>query len=211
MTQPGSLALPVVDARELDQDRRRALWAGEPLRDREGCRHQLPRYFYRVDSWPIALETHLAEHFTVAELMVVDVREAPGMRAFPRYVPYAVTLLAAHLELFRLAAGAPVYVAANGGYRSPAHALTDHASPHCWGTAANIYRVGDEFLDTQERIERFAKLAARVMPAVWIRPYGHERGCADDHLHLDVGYVRASPRSEEDDRAHDAEPAQGAR
>ena len=27
------------------------------------------------------------------------------------------------------------------------------------------------------------------MPGVWVRPYGHGDGEADDHLHIDIGYT----------------------
>ena len=195
----GTLPLPVVDACTLDEGRRALLRPDQPFADREGRVYRLPRWFYRVDSWQIALRTQVTDHFTLSELMTLDVREAQGLRVFPRYVPCAVTLLAAHLELFRQSVGTLVFVAANGGYRSPSHALSDHASPHCWGTAANVYRIGDDFLDSQDRIERYAKVLARVLPAVWTRPYGADKGFADDHLHLDIGYARLTPRGCDDD------------
>jgi hypothetical protein len=53
----------------------------------------------------------------------VDVREVEAMRTFPRYVPCAVALLATALEVFRAEVGTFVHIAANGGYRSPGHAL----------------------------------------------------------------------------------------
>ncbi|MGH7481342.1 MAG: hypothetical protein ACRELV_04250 [Longimicrobiales bacterium] len=190
----GLLPLPVIDALQLDDRRRAALRPGESFADRDGCVPRLPRFFYEVASWETARNTRLAEHFTLHEFLNVDVRETPALREFPRYVPLAVTLIAAHLELLRQAVGTLVHIAANGGYRSPAHRLTEHASPHCWGTAANIYRIGDQYLDAQENIERFAQIAARVAPAIWVRPYGHEKGLADDHLHLDIGYARLVPR-----------------
>lgn len=196
--QPGTLPLPIVDARELDPIRRATLRPGEPFHDRERCARQLPKYFYQVDSWEIARTTRVTEHFTLSEFMAVDVREARSVRLFPRYIPCAVALLAGHLELFRQAAGTLVHVASNGGYRSPSHALVDYATPHCWGTAVNIFRIGDEYLDTQERIERWARLAARVSPTFWIRPYGKDKGFADDHLHLDVGYALLSPRGRDE-------------
>lgn len=199
MSASGRLPLPVVDALELDEARRAALRPGEVRVDGDGCRRRLPRWFYEVGSWQTARDTRLSEHFTLHELMVVDVREAEAARRWPRYVPCAVTVLGAHLELLRQAAGTLVWVAANGGYRSPAHASGGEvASPHSWGTAANVYRVGDEYLDTRERIERFADLAARVAPGLWARPYGHDPGFADDHLHLDVGWVRLTPRGHDD-------------
>lgn len=202
----GSLPLPVVDALELDPELRDALRPDEVMRDREGRVRRLPRFFYEVASWELACATPVAEHFTLHEFMAVDVREAAVVRRFPRYVPCAVTLLAAHLELLRQAAGTLVWIAANGGYRSPSHALTDRASAHCWGGAANIYRIGDEYLESQEAIEGYAATAARVAPGLWARPWGHGEGFADDHLHLDIGYARLTPRScDEGHDGHDEE------
>jgi hypothetical protein len=158
----------------------------------------LPSSFMRVDSWAQALATELTPHVAVWELIGVDVREAPLLRSFPRYVPCALVLLAAALELFRIEVGTYVHVAANGGYRSPAHALSRHASRPCWGTAANIYRVGDTYLDSREEIEKYAAIARRVIPGVWVRPYGQEDGQADDHLHIDIGYTLFDPVPEPD-------------
>ena len=199
MSGNGLLPLPLVDACELEEPRRSALRPGEWLEDRSGTAYQLPRWFYEVDSWATATKTRVSEHFTLHEFMGVDVREARSLRLFPRYIPTTVTLLAANLELLRQAVGTYVWIAANGGYRSPSHGLTDHASPHCWGTAANIYRIGDEWVDTQERIERYAAIAQRVAPALWVRPFGHEKGTADDHLHVDIGYTRQAPRGQDDE------------
>jgi hypothetical protein len=197
----GRVGLPIVDALELDEGHRGLLLPDETIVDWQGCTRLLPRWFYEVDSWATARKTRLAEHFTLHELMTVDVRESPALRQFPRYVPCAVTLLAGLLELLREAVGAPVWISANGGYRSPAHGLTASGSVHCWATAANIYRIGDELIDTKERIERYAAVASKVSPAFWIRPYGDVRGFADDHLHVDIGYVRMSPREFGDDAA----------
>ena len=197
MSGNGLLPLPLVDGCELDEERRAALRPGEWIEDREGNAHQLPRWFYEVDSWDTATRTRVAEHFTLHELMGVDVREARALRQFPRYVPTTVTLLAAHLELLRQAVGTFVWVAANGGYRSPTHALTSYASPHCWGAAANIYRIGEEWLDTPDRIEKYATVARRVSPALWVRPFGPTKGFADDHLHVDIGYTRQTPRGQD--------------
>jgi hypothetical protein len=201
-----ALPLPLVRGDELPSELQKVLRPGERLQDRSGTARVLPSSFLRVDSWGQALETQLSPHFTLSELMVVDVREAALARAFPRYVPCALVLLAAGLELFRLEVGTYVHVAANGGYRSPGHGLTRHASRHCWGTAANIYRIGDTTLDTREEIEKFAAIARRVIPGVWIRPYGQDDGEADDHLHVDIGYTVFDPVDGEDD----SEPA-GAR
>lgn len=185
--------LPLVDGTALPEPYRRMLRPGGTMRDEDGVRHALPRWFLRIDSWQTALDATLTPHFAAWEFIGVDVREAPPGRSFPRYVPCAVLLLAAALELFRLEVGTFVHIAANGGYRSPAHRLTRGASRHCWGTAANIYRIGDCFLDSRQEIERFAALARRVIPGVWVRPYGSGPGEADDHLHLDLGYSTYEP------------------
>ena len=189
-----ALALRTVDGCALDAELRRVLRPGELLVDRDGRPRRLPRFFYEVDSWQTARETYLSPHFALWELISVDVREAEAQRGFPRYVPCAVALLAAHLEVFRERVKTYVRIAANGGYRTPAHALSTHASTHCWGTAANVYRIGDEYLDDREKIERFGAIATKALPALWARPYGHTIGLADDHLHLDLGYVTLVPR-----------------
>ncbi|TWO66054.1 hypothetical protein FN976_27125 [Caenimonas sedimenti] len=188
-----ALPLPLVLGADLPADLRRILRPGEALHDRSDIARVLPSSFLRVESWAQAMETPLTPHFKVWELIGVDVREAPEARRFPRHVPCALVLLAAALELFRLETGTYVHVAANGGYRSPGHALSRHASRHCWGTAANIYRVGDTLLDGREQIEQYAAIARRVIPGVWIRPFGQGDGEADDHLHLDIGYTVFDP------------------
>lgn len=190
----GALPLPIVDARQLSPDWRALLRPGQVLLDGQGGARRLPTLFYEVDAWETALELPLTPNFKLWEFIGVDVREAPVQRAFPRYVPCAVTALAAHLELFRQAAGTYVHVAANGGYRSPAHSLTRGASTHCWATAANVYRVGDDWLDSRDVIERYAALARKVSSAHWVRPYGEDVGEADDHLHIDIGYLLLEPR-----------------
>jgi hypothetical protein len=185
--------LPIVRPRDLPPDVRKVLRPGEMLQDSADADRVLPSSFLRVESWNEARETQLTPHFTLSELIGVDVREAPQLRAFPRYVPCAILLLAAGLELLRLEVGTYVHIAANGGYRSPGHALSRHASRHCWGTAANIYRIGDSYLDTREEIEKYAAIARRVMPGVWVRPFGLRDGEADDHLHVDIGYTLFDP------------------
>lgn len=188
------LGLKLVDGLDLSEPLRAALRPDEVLVDEQGRARRLPRFFYEVGTRETAHEVELAPGFHLIELLRTDVREAPVLRGYPRYVPCALTDLAAHLSVFRERTGTYVHIAANGGYRSPGHALTRDASPHCWGTAANIFRVGDDRLDTQETIERYAALVREVLPAVWVRPYGHAPGFADDHLHLDLGYTVAVPR-----------------
>jgi hypothetical protein len=191
-----TLPLPLVRADALPAQVREVLRPGATLQDKTGAAHALPASFLQVDSWAQALETQLTPHFKLWELIGVDVRESPLLRSFPRYVPCALVLLASALELLRLEAGTHVHVAANGGYRSPGHTLSRHASRHCWGTAANIYRIGDTWLDNREEIEKYAATARRVIPGVWVRPFGHEDGQADDHLHIDIGYTLYEPVGE---------------
>jgi hypothetical protein len=193
-----SLPLSLVTADDLPPDARRALRPGETMTDGAGIERLLPSTFMIVESWEQALNTALTPHFMLWELIGVDVREAPAVRAFPRYVPCALLHLAAALELFRLEVGTYVHIAANGGYRSPAHGLSRRASRHCWGTAANIYRVGDVFLDGRDEIERFAAIAQRVQPGLWVRPWGVAPGQADDHLHIDLGYTTFDPVSDDE-------------
>ena len=193
MANQPSLALRLVDGLDLGEAMRRALRPGDFMRDREGRARRLPRYFYEVPSWDAALATELTPHFGLWELLDVDFREAEPMRTFPRYVPCAIVLLATHLEVLREKVGTVVRVAANGGYRSPAHRLSRAASAHSWGTAANIYRIGDEMMDSQEKIEKYSRLAREVLPGVWSRPYGAGAGFAFDHVHLDLGYATVVP------------------
>lgn len=188
-----TVPLPILTPDDLPEDVRTVLEPGGSRRDANGRSHRLPSTFLRVDSWDQAMKTELTPHFMLWELIGVDVREAPPLRGFPRYVPCALLLLAAALELFRLEVGTYVHIAANGGYRSPGHGLSRNASRHCWGTAANIYRIGDTYLDSRAELEKYASMARRVVPGVWIRPYGSGDGEADDHLHLDLGYTVFDP------------------
>jgi hypothetical protein len=63
-----------------------------------------------------------------------------------------------------------VFISANGGYRSPAQ-IGGAKSIHAWGTAANIYRVGDTFLDDAKSIERYGAIASSLSQAVLVRPF----------------------------------------
>jgi hypothetical protein len=190
-------AFKVMDGMELPERWRGLLRPGEPVTVREGPLHSLPRYFYVVESWEQAKRAHLSPHFRLSELMMVDCREAPELlHEFPHYVPCAVAMLARYLELLRDRVKAPVYVSANGGYRSPAHRLTTAFSPHQWGTAADIYRIGDVYLNTEAAIEKFRRLAGEIGMEVNTLPYGLHEGGTDDHLHFDVGYVYVVPKGQ---------------
>lgn len=187
------LALPLVDGLQLDAPVRSLLMPGVLVRDSRARFRRLPRFFYLVESWNVALQTRLSPHFAVWEFMDVDLYEPAPLRRFPRYLPCAITDLAAHLEVLRDRFGAPVHIAANGGYRSPSHGRSTPGSPHAWGTAANIYRIGDQYLEGREAIERYAAIATEVLPALRARPYESGPGCVDDHVHLDLGYVTTVP------------------
>lgn len=187
--------LHAVDGFDLPQDYRVLLRPGEAETDFQGNIHRLPRFFYEIGSWQEAHEIRAASHFTLAELMLVDCRETRLLLSqFPHYVPCAIVLLARFLEDFRREVDAPVFISANGGYRSPAHQIGGAKSIHAWGTAANIYRIGDIFLSDAKSIEKFGSIAASLSPAVVARPFGRQRGQTDDHLHIDLGFVSLTPR-----------------
>jgi peptidase M15-like protein len=187
--------LRAIDGLNLPGEYRALLRPGAAETDSRGNVHRLPRFFYEIDSWQQAHEIRFAPHFTLAELMLVDCRETDLLLSqFPHYVPCAVILLAMFLEDFRREVGAPVFISANGGYRSPAHQIGGAKSIHAWGTAANIYRVGDTFLDDAKSIERYGAIASSLSQAVVVRPFGFNAGETDDHLHLDLGFVSVAPR-----------------
>lgn len=183
--------LQVIDGLTLSKEHRALLRPGEAIADERGNVHHLPRFLYSIPSWKEANAVRVAQHFKLAELMTVDCREADLLlRDFPHYVPCAVGLLAGFLEGFRCAAGASVFVGANGGYRSPAHRRNQAGSTHCWGTAADIYRVGDTYLDDEKSIVRYVEIAQSLGAEVRVRPYAG----GDDHLHFDLGFVTVTPR-----------------
>ncbi len=194
MSEKVSMHLRVVDGHRLPLEYRSVLLPGGSLRDSRGCPRALPRFFYEVPSWKAAQETQLTPDFALWEFINTDLRETETLRSFPQYVPCAVTLLAMALQRLRDTVGTFVHISANGGYRSPHHSLTRRASPHCWATAADIYRIGQTYLDKPGIIEKFAAVAREAIPDAWTHPAGHGPGETDDHLHLDIGYVVAVPR-----------------
>jgi hypothetical protein len=193
--------LKVVDAFDLDDELRSLLKPGQMLHDGQGRRHRLPRYFYEIPSHEIASSTRLTTHFAINEFILTDLKEAPRLQQYPRYIPCAVRMLAFYLEQFRAAAGASVHIAVNGGYRSPSHKLAQNASAHMWGTAADVYRIGSTILKSKESIEKYNDLAEDVSDEIHVLPYGHVTGKdADDHVHLDLGYITLIPREISEDR-----------
>ncbi len=201
MSSDEEQGLKVVDAFDLDDELRSILKPGEMVRDAQGRRHRLPRYFYEIPSHEVALATKLTPHFGLNEFILSDLKEAVRLHQYPRYVPCAVRLLAFYLEQYRSAAGASVHIAVNGGYRSPSHKLSLNASPHMWATAADVYRIGSNILRTRELIEKYNEIAEDLTDEVNVLPYGHVTGKnADDHVHLDLGYITLVPREISEDR-----------
>jgi hypothetical protein len=198
---PETQLLKVVDAFDLDDEVRSLLRPGEMVRDAQGRRHRLPRYFYEIETHEAAVKTRLTPHFGLNEFILVDLKEASRLQRFPRYVPCAVRLLAFYLEQFRTAVGASVHIAVNGAYRAPAHKMSIGATPHMWGTAADVYRIGANILKTKELIERYNAVAEDMSEDISVLPYGPVTGSnADDHVHVDVGYVTLIPREISEDR-----------
>jgi hypothetical protein len=193
--------LKVVDAFDLDDELRTLLKPGEMVKDAGGRRHRLPRYFYEVPSHEAAMSMRLSQHFALNEFTLVDLKEHARLQQYPRYIPCAVRLLVFYLEQFRSAAGASVHIAVNGGYRSPAHKLSLNATAHMWGTAADVYRIGSNILKSKEAIEKYNQIAEDVSEDLTVLPYGHATGSnADDHVHLDLGYITLVPREISEDR-----------
>ena len=196
-----SQPIKVVDGCDLDDELRSLLKPGEMLKDAEGRRHRLPRYFYEIPTHEAAVGIRLTQHFGLNEFTLADLKEAPRLHEFPRYVPCAVRVLAFYLEQFRRDAGGSVHIAVNGGYRSPSHKLSLNATPHMWGTAADIYRIGSTILKGKETIEKYNGIAEDSSDDFHVLPYGHVTGLnADDHIHLDLGYITVIPREINEDR-----------
>jgi hypothetical protein len=193
--------IKVVDAFDLDDELRSLLKPGEMVKDAQGRRHRLPRYFYEIPSHEEATKIRLTPHFGLNEFILVDLREASRLQQYPLYIPCAVRLLAFFLEQFRAAAGSSVHIAVNGGYRSPSHKMSLNGTPHMWGTAADIYRIGNTIVKTRDTIERYNDLAEDLSDDVATMPYGHVTGQnADDHVHIDLGYITVVPREISEDR-----------
>lgn len=194
-------SIKVVDAFDLDDELRSLLKPGEMVKDAEGRRHRLPRYFYEIPSHEEAIRIRFSPHFGLNELTLVDLKEAPRLQQFPRYVPCAVRVLAFYLEQFRREAGASVHIAVNGGYRSPSHKLSLTGTPHMWATAADVYRIGTTILKGKDTIGKYNAIAEDLSDDIHILPYGHVTGAnADDHVHIDLGYVTVIPRAISEDR-----------
>ena len=189
MTSPNELR--PVDGLTLSAEYRAALRPGEAVADENGKVHHFPRFLFEVPSWEEAHSLRVATHFSLSELMTVDSRETDLLlRTFPHYVPCAILALARYLEDLRREVDAPVFIGANGGYRSPAHRSNKLPCLHSWGTAADIYRIGDTYLDDEKSITRYGRIAASLGAEVYVRSYKP----GDDHLQVDLGYLTLVPR-----------------
>lgn len=201
MPEPDAVqGLKIVDAFDLDDGLRSILRPGEMVRDHEGRRHRLPRYFYEVPSREEATGIRLAPNFRLNEFMQIDIRETSRLQEYPRYIPCAVRVLAFYLQRVRETIGLSMHVAVNGGYRSPAHRMATSATCHMWGTAVDVYRVGTTILREEDSITKYNRIAEEVSDDLRASPYGHTPGFADDHIHLDLGYVIVTPREISEDR-----------
>ncbi|GAA4843514.1 hypothetical protein [Algivirga pacifica] len=189
-----NIPVKTVDGLSLSEAYREVLKPDESVTLSSGFTYRLPRFFFEVNSYEEARATMLSKNFHLAEFLVTDFREAELLQTYPKYIPIAVTLTASVLELFRKKVGRIVRIASNGGYRSPAHAFNkDHLSVHSWGTAANIYKIGSEYLNDQESIEKYRAIIREHIPGAWVREYGTEPGTSYDQLHMDLGLTVMSP------------------
>lgn len=188
MNEIQNIPFEIVDGLELPPIYREALKPGESCSDQTGNSFTLPRFFFKIESYDMARSTMLSEHFHCSEFLLTDFREAPILQEYPKYLPVATTMLASCLELFRKKVGTVVNISANGGYRSPSHQSNGPASPHCWGTAADIYKIGNTLLNNKITIEKYSSIIKKILPGVWIRPYGEESAFSFDQLHIDLGY-----------------------
>ena len=60
--------------------------------------------------------------------------------------------------------------------------------------------MGSVVLRDQNAIETYNRVAEELSDDWWVMPYGHEIGKADDHMHLDLGFVTLVPREISEDR-----------
>ena len=186
--------LPIVDGLELDAPVRSLLMPGVPVRDSHARLRRLPRFFYAVESWNVALETQADAAFRD-----VGVHGRRSVRAGAAAPVSRATCRAPSRRSPRISRCCASRSARR--FTSPPTADIDRrrtasrspGSPHCWGTAANIYRIGDRVSrrarrDRKVRGARDRSAAGAARAAVRAGP-----GCVDDHVHLDLGYVTAVP------------------
>ena len=189
-----NMPLKIIDGLLLEPDYKEILQPDEEIANTNGVIYRLPRFFYKVNSWEEASKVKLSAHFYLSEFLTTDFREVELLRSYPKYVPITICYTASILELFRHSAGRIVRIASNGGYRSPKHLLNNGLSPHSWGTAANIYKIGATYLDNKSEIEKYSDIAKKVLPGAWVRSYGTDPGTSFDQLHIDMGFTTVHPK-----------------
>ena len=70
-----------------------------------------------------------------------------------------------------------------------------------WATAADVYRIGTTILRGKESIDKYNGIAEDLSDDIHVLPYGHVTGLnADDHVHIDLGYITVIPREISEDR-----------
>ena len=70
-----------------------------------------------------------------------------------------------------------------------------------WGTAADVFRIGSNIMKTRELIEKYNIVAEDLSEDITVLPYGPLTGQnADDHVHIDLGYITLIPREISEDR-----------
>ena len=194
MNDEQNISLEIVDGLKLNAVYQDILQPGKILTDINGREYTLPRYFFKVDSLDIAKTTKLSSHFYMSEFLKTDFKEEKLLRIYPKCIPIGVTLIASALELFRRNVGKIVLIATNGGYRSPKHLMNNGITTHSWGTAVNIYKIGNKLLDNQSIIEEYSEKMKDVLPGIWVRPYGTNEGTSFDQLHIDLGFTSVTPK-----------------
>ena len=185
--------LRIITPSSMPGEVRAILKPGEIIQDHQGRIRQRPTHYFRVENEAQARKTRIAPYFRVHEFIDVDVYETASLRVWPRYMPCAVAILAAHLSALRATLGEGIYISANGGFRSPQHRKSTPDSIHAWGTAANIYRIGDEYLSKPEQVRKWRQRMRRLLPTASFRPIPCGGDSVVDHLHIDIGYVTHVP------------------
>jgi hypothetical protein len=56
-------------------------------------------------------------------------------------------------------------------------------------------------MDDAKTIARYARAAEKLLPGLYVRPYGAGVGEADDHLHVDLGWSVTVPHGTAGERA----------
>jgi hypothetical protein len=136
-----------------------------------------------------------APHFTLAELMLVDCREARVLlKPVSRITcPCAILLLARFLEDFRREVDTPVFISATAGTARRRIKLA--ARKAFMRGARRQISTGSAtlFFPMQSPLESMARSRHHLV-RLFLFDFGHEKGQTSDHLHIDLGFVSLTPR-----------------